>query len=60
MVRRNYEPKKDRDLLKICFGVIRMRDLHHSVVLDGFNIVKTRGANFSKAARVISFIPTVR
>jgi hypothetical protein len=60
MVRRNCEPKKDRDLLKVCFGVIRMCGLHHSVVLDGINIVKTRGANFPKAARVISFIPAIR
>jgi hypothetical protein len=36
-----------------------MRDLHHSVVLDGINIVKTRGANFPKAACVISFIPAI-
>ncbi len=49
--------KQGRDLVKICFGVIRMRGLHHSVVLDGFNIVKTRAANFPKAAGAVSIIP---
>jgi hypothetical protein len=55
--RRDYEPKTDRNLVKIRFGDIRMRGLHHSVVLDGFNIVKTRGANLPKAASAVSIIP---
>ncbi|HEX7557411.1 MAG TPA: hypothetical protein VF338_12350 [Leptolinea sp.] len=34
-----------------------MYSLHHSVVLDGFNIIKTRGANLPKAASPVSIIP---
>jgi hypothetical protein len=55
--RRDYEPKTDRELVKICRGLVRLRGLHHSVVLDGFDIVKTCAADFPKAAGAVSFIP---